>query len=355
MKRREFIRQATRSAAILATGAVSSVFGKTSRENRIGICTYSYGIHWKAARDGRARSPFRDIPGFIDYCHEIGAGGVQIGLAAGEAEVAPKIRAKIEQLEMYFEGIASLPKDESDVERFETEIRGLKEAGATVVRTACLSGRRYETFDSAEAFREFDGKSWRSLTLAEPVAKKHRVHLAVENHKDWRAAELAERLRRLGGEFVGACVDTGNNIALLEDPMQVVETLAPFAVSTHIKDMAAREYEEGFLLSEVPLGTGFLDLKRMVSTLVRANPKIQFNLEMITRDPLKIPCLTERYWATMPDISGSRLAATLAAVRRSPVKTPLPAITGLGVERQLAIEDENARASVTFARERLGL
>jgi len=63
--------------------------------------------------------------------------------------------------------------------------------------------------------------------------------------------------------------------------------------------MAVQEYEEGFLLSEVPLGEGFLDLKKMVAILQKANPTIQFNLEMITRDTLKIPCLTPKYWATM--------------------------------------------------------
>ena len=38
--------------------------------------------------------------------------------------------------------------------------------------------------------------------------------------------------------------------------MEVVEALAPRAFTTHFKDMALEEYEQGFLLSEVPLGTG---------------------------------------------------------------------------------------------------
>ena len=50
---------------------------------------------------------------------------------------------------MYLEGIVALPRDEADLDRFEAEIRTAKRAGATVVRTVMLSGRRYETFDSA--------------------------------------------------------------------------------------------------------------------------------------------------------------------------------------------------------------
>lgn len=38
-------------------------------------------------------------------------------------------------------------------------------------------------------------------------------------------------------------------------------------------------------------------------------------LEMITRDPREIPCLTEKYWATCDDLNGVHLARTLSQVR----------------------------------------
>src|SRR6185503_1876690 len=105
-------------------------------------------------------------------------------------------------------------------------------------------------------------------SLAEPVLKKHRLRLAIENHKDWRVSELLDILKRLSSEWVGVCVDTGNSLALLEEPMAVIQGLAPFAFSCHLKDMGVQEYEEGFLLSEVPLGEGFLDLKKMIALLL---------------------------------------------------------------------------------------
>ncbi len=43
---------------------------------------------------------------------------------------------------------------------------------------------------------------------------------------------------------------------LLEDPYEVIETLAPLAVSTHIKDMALDRHADGFLLAETPLRAG---------------------------------------------------------------------------------------------------
>ena len=52
--------------------------------------------------------------------------------------------------------------------------------------------------------------------------------------------------------------------SLLEDPLLTLETLKPWIFSGHIKDMGVQPYAEGFLLSEVPFGEGFLDLKKMV-------------------------------------------------------------------------------------------
>jgi sugar phosphate isomerase/epimerase len=320
----------------------------------LGICIDSYGIA-RGAAVKQGGGPFRGAAGFLDFCHQRGAGGIQMRIDPGVPGGPARLRSRAEQYGMFVEGQVGMPATEADVTRFDRDVRAAKEAGAQVIRTAKLGGRRYETFDSAEAFARFDRRSWHSLTLAEPIVKKHRVRLAVENHKDRRVPELVDLLKRISSEYVGACVDTGNSIALLEEPMAVVEGLAPWAMAVHLKDMAVKEYDEGFLLSEVPLGEGLLDLKAIVSTLRRANPKIHFSLEMITRDPLKVPCLTEKYWATMGSVPGRDLARTLATVRAKAPKGPLPRVAGLGLAQRLKTEDDNVRKCLAFARSELGL
>ena len=225
-----------------------------------------------------------------------------------------------------------------------------------VLRTVLLGGRRYETFTTAGQFREFSEQSLRSLRMAKDVLQANQsVRLAVENHKDWRTDELVALLKKLDSDQIGACVDTGNSIALLEDPMETVEALAPWAFSTHLKDMGVEEYPDGFLLAEVPLGEGFLDLPKIVKTLRAAHPEVRFNLEMMTRDPLKIPCLTPGYWATLDGVSGRALAATLVSVRKHAAKQPLPRISKLGADERLKAEDANVRRCLEYARERLGM
>ena len=359
MNRRHFINRLAASTTLWSAGstfvAPAILAADTAVRKRLGIGMHSYGFHWKAARDKHPQAKFSDALEFLHYAKQLGAGGVQVAVGGKDSAYAARLRADAEKSEMYFEAQTSLPKQDSLVPQFENEVRLAREAGALVLRTALLGGRRYENFDSAEAFQDFRKQSWQSLTLAEPILKRHRLRLAVENHKDWLAAELVELLHKLGSEFIGACVDIGNNLALLEEPMTVVETLAPFAFSTHIKDMAVQEYADGFLLSEVPLGEGFLDLPRMIATLLKANPGIQFNLEMITRDPLKIPCLTDKYWTTMRDAPARRLAAALALVRRNRSARPLPQTSGLKFEEQLASEDRNVRTSFAYARAHLKL
>lgn len=321
---------------------------------RLGMVLYSFSV--RLAADRKANTPGLSDPlTFVEHCHERGAGGVQMPIGVRDPAYSARLREKVVGYGMYLEGSVRLPQDRADVERFTAEVKTARESGATVLRTVSLSGRRYETFTTAAAFREWADRAWQALTLAEPVVARQGVVLAVENHKDRRTGELVDLLKRLDSRYVGACVDTGNNLALLEEPLAVVEALAPWARSAHLKDIAVAEYADGFLLAEVPLGDGFLDLKKVVETLRRARPGIRFNLEMITRDPLKVPCLTPKYWATFENLPGRYLAQTLALVRKQAGGQPLTRVSELPHDRQLALEEENVRKSVAYAHRHLGL
>ena len=343
----------TAAAIPLLAGASLVLAAEPARQRKLGIGMHSYGFAWKAAKDAKPEAKFTGALSFLEYAHRIGAAGVQVVIRPDEREDAPRIRVRAEALGVFFESQLSVPKDDADLARFEGEVKTIRAAGATIARTAAPGARRYETLKPAAEFRELQARAARSFALAEPVLKKHGLRLAVENHKDWLAPELAEALRKLGSEWVGACVDTGNSLALLEDPYAVVEALAPFAVTTHIKDMAVQEYADGFLLSEVPFGDGFLDLPRMITVLRKANPRIALNLEMITRDPLQIPCLTPGYWTTLGEMKAAQLAEALARVKQNASRKPLPHTTGLSPAQQVELEDQHIRRCLARAQEKL--
>ena len=195
----------------------------------------------------------------------------------------------------------------------------------------------------------------RQIAVAVPIVERHQMPLGIENHKDWRVDQQVALLRQYSSEYVGVSLDTGNNLSILDDPEETVEKLAPWTFSTHFKDMAVEETEDGFLMSEVPLGEGMLDLPRMVKAIRAARPEVTFSLEMITRDPLHVPCLTDKYWATFTEVPGVDLARFLTRMRASTPRQPLPRISGLSDEQRYALELEFVNRSIDYAARHLAL
>jgi sugar phosphate isomerase/epimerase len=349
--RREFLKKSG-----LATAALSfpfSVLPEGLKGVPMGVVVHSYGIRYGSKVESTKYPGFQNAIDFMFHCHSIGAGGIQTLVGGWAEDFARKVRDERENLGMYLEGSIGLPQTDADISRFEKEVLLAKEAGVNVLRTVCLSGRRYENFKSKLEWNEFKINSTKALQRAEPIVRKHKVKLAVENHKDWKADELAQLIQSFGSEWVGVTLDFGNNVSLLEEPMEVIRTLAPFAFSTHVKDMGVKAYSNGFLLSEVPLGTGIIDLKEAVILCQKYNPSMTFSLEMITRDPLQIPCLDDSYWTTFENPSAQDLAKILRLVRDKAYLDYLPGVKNLSAEEKLAFEEENVLKCLAYSKSQL--
>ena len=340
MTRRELLGTAA-AAAVAAAGAAAQA--KPSRN--LGGAPAGFPIRSGMMR--RRQQPFD----FVEYCHSLGLGVVETRLPAISDPRA--FRDRIESYGMRAIADIPLPRDASAVAAFDEAVAKAREAGIISLHTA-MTQRRYEQFDTLAAFQQDFARCQRTVALAEPVLRKHRMRLGIENHKGWRSAEQAAWIRSTGSEWIGVHLDFGNNISLCETPDEFLRNLAPYAVACHIKDMAVEPYEDGFLLSEVPLGEGVLDIPGMVRTLQARDPNIPFDLEMITRDPLKIPVFTDKYWVTFDDASsplpGRDLARMLELVHKNKPKSPLPYTSRMSPEDQLKLEDENIRKSIAYAR-----
>jgi 3-oxoisoapionate decarboxylase len=290
----------------------------------------------------------------MELAAKVGAAGAHGGMTQIDMEWAKKTRRMKEELGMYLEIQTFLPRDREDPAVFENAVRVAKEAGATSLRVVCLLGRRYEMFDRLADWNTAVDAFHRQIRAAIPIVEKYKMPLGIENHKDWLVDQQVALMKQYSSEYLGVCLDTGNNMALLDDPMETIEKLAPYTVNTHLKDMAVEEYGKGILLSEVALGEGILDLKRIVTTIKRHKPNVYFSLEMIVRDPLEVPCLTEKYWSTFEGRGGAYLARALSAVRANKPRSPLPHISGLTPEARVKLELDMVDRSITYAREQLG-
>lgn len=300
---------------------------------------------------GGGGSDISDPLTFLRESYALGAGGVQGPLGIRDEGYRRSLANYAQSNGMYIEASIMPPRDAGAVERFEKEIETAKSSGATLARTVVFPGRRYETFKTLEEYEQAARRAKEMLERAEPVLRRQKFRLAIENHKDQRVPERLELFKQLGSEWIGACVDVGNSFALCEDPLEVVRTYAPLAWTVHLKDQALAPSDDGFLFADAPLGAGFLDLKQIVQILRDANPHIRFNLEVMTRDPLRVPVLTSEYWASMLHVPAAELADTLRLVRQRQAKEPLERISNLPARQRVDAETRNITRSLAFARD----
>ena len=112
------------------------------------------------------------------------------------------------------------------------------------------------------------------LEESAPRASSAGVRLLLENHSDFTVAEYRSIVHELGAEHVGVFLDLINPIAALDNPVPVVEELAPLAAAGHVKDYVFRSiqtddayHRRGFeVLYRYP-GEGVAPLEELVTAL----------------------------------------------------------------------------------------
>jgi sugar phosphate isomerase/epimerase len=128
------------------------------------------------------------------------------------------------------------------------------------------------------------------------------IRIAVENHAgDMQAREMKMLIEAAGKDFVGSCLDAGNPLWAIEDPLLTLETLGPYVVTTHIRDTAVFEHPRGAAVQWVALGDGSVDLRRFVELYKKLCPNAAMQLEIITGIPPDVvPYLEPRFWKVFP-------------------------------------------------------
>lgn len=341
------------AASVVAPVMQLSFAGEPVKRTGMGVVMYDCSLRRKWMKKQDASMNLFDPMTFVQHCKTLGAGGAQVALGALPRRDCDNLRQFAGDHNLFIETIVKPPKDQADLPRFDAEMKAARDAGAKAARTVIIPGRRYEYFKTYADFQVAAKLGHAMVQRALPVAEKYGVPLAIENHKDERIDDRVALLERINSPMVGACVDTGNSFSLLDDVYGSIEALAPFACSVHFKDQSLSEYEDGFLLGDVPLGQGSFDLKRIVQIIRTAKPDLQFNLEVITRDALKVPCLTAEYWKTVTEPTGRDLARTLQFVRHNPAKAI--SVAALPLAEQVKQEDLNIAASLVYAQQELGI
>ena len=322
--------------------AIAQSEGALPPKSPLGVAATGLSAHLRGL-DGVAKGLRDDPVAFLDYVRSLGGGGVQIAVVAAHI---PRFRARLDELGMYYEGQAALPnRRDDDLGPFEASVKAAAALGATCMRAVSRppaggTGRRYESFRSLEDWYSWLVEANAVIERCVPIAEKYRVAIALENHKDRTLLEHVAILKRIDSEYLGSLIDPGNNMSFMEMPEETVSALAPWVKACSLKDMGVAPYQDGFLLSEVLFDTGMTDQAKLFGIMRKANPKIFPTTELITRDPLKVPVLTDAYHAAFAD-RRPRVEKWLAMVKQR--QTVLPVVSGLSPAQQYQLEEDNNR------------
>lgn len=144
------------------------------------------------------------------------------------------------------------------------------------------------------------------------------VKIAVENHSgDMQARELRTLIEAAGKDFVGACLDTGNPMQVMEDPMVTLEVLAPYVVTTHIRDSVVYEHPRGAAWQWVALGDGSIDFHAFVTRYRELCPQAGMQLEVITgRPPRVLPYYEQDFWKAFPKADAAEFSRFVALAKK---------------------------------------
>ena len=183
------------------------------------------------------------------------------------------------------------------------------------------------------------------------------VTIAIENHAgDMQGWQLVELIERAGKDYVGATMDSGNATWTLEDPLTNLEALAPYAVTTGIRDSMVWEDDRGAQVQWTAIGEGNVDFQAYVKRYAERCPRVPFQLEIISGFARPFPYYEDAFWEAYQDIRGREFARY---VRLAKSGKPIPPFRpGDGQDRreaEQAYQLAQLERSVVYCRNTLGL
>ncbi|MCC7342055.1 MAG: sugar phosphate isomerase/epimerase [Bryobacterales bacterium] len=164
------------------------------------------------------------------------------------------------------------------------------------------------------------------------------VKMAIENHSgDYQGRELAPIVEEAGKDWVGVIFDSGNPIWTIEDPMVALEHLAPYVVSSHLRDSYVWTTEEGVAARWVVFGEGNVGIRGVLNALLERCPNASVLLETITVRHNDLKVKRPEFWKGYEDVPANEFMRFYALAEKGNAQPPLPQLTKEQmVARQLA-------------------
>ena len=295
----------------------------------------------------------------LDYAARQGASVVHFSeirfLGNLETDHLEKVRAHAAKLGVEIEiGMRSIcptstlfdPKQGTAEEQLTRMLEAAKVIGAKLVR-AFLGG---------SADRTSKTPMERNIENAAAVLRNVRsramdlgLKIAIENHAgDMQARELKSLIELAGKDFVGACIDSGNPLWTIEDPHLTLETLAPYVLTSHVRDSAVWRTPEGAAMQWTRIGEGNVDIAGWIRKFFQLCPGKAMSLEIIVTGTRPFPYLQPKFWDGYRNTPAWEFARFVAIAEKG---KPRPDPPKLDKDAAMAKEREDLEFSIRAVKE----
>lgn len=147
-----------------------------------------------------------------------------------------------------------------------------EDAVAWLTTAAALGHDRMRIVIAHPHLRAPDG--WRQveasvavLTRLAATASAFGLTLAIENHADVTARQLAWLIETVGSPALAVCFDIVNAIRVGDDPVEAARVLGPYTAMAHVKDVAPGQWHPRSGPASVPLGSGVVPIEAVLAEL----------------------------------------------------------------------------------------
>jgi sugar phosphate isomerase/epimerase len=294
---------------------------------------------------------------YLDYCNQWGAQVVHFSeirfLGSLEPDHLRKVRAHAGQLGIEVEiGMRSIcptskmfdPQQGTAEEQLVRMMESAKIAGSRIVRAVLGSSADRTGPGGIEANIQNTVKVLRAVRSR---ALDHGLKIAIENHAgDMQGRELKMLIEEGGKDFVGACLDSGNPLWTIEDPHLTLETLAPYVLTSHIRDTAVWAVPEGAAVAWVRMGEGNVGIDDYVRKYIDLCPGRALSLEVIVvGQPRIYPYHEASFWEPYRKTPAWEFARFVALVDKGKPHPNPPPVTK---DQVAARERDDFEASMRY-------
>jgi sugar phosphate isomerase/epimerase len=174
------------------------------------------------------------------------------------------------------------------------------------------------------------------------------LKVAIENHAgDLQAREMKMLIEAAGKDFVGSCLDSGNPLWTIEDPHLTLETLAPYVLTSHVRDTAVWNTPQGVAVAWTRMGEGNIGMEDYIREYAAKCSGRALSLEVIVMGPRLYNYRDPKFWDAFRKTPAWEFARFLALADKG---TPREAPPRLAREAAAAKELEDVEASIRWTK-----